>query len=131
MTKDSDLQVSQSRRPIPECVGLIVNGADAAAAIKTIAAAETVGVQQIWMAQTPCSPDVLTILAAAAIKTSIVRLGTSIVPTYPRHPVVLAQQVLALHDIAPGRLIPDNTLGSFTRICKSAAFHPQGWEGRS
>ena len=104
MTKDSGLQVSPSRRPIPECVGLIVNGTNAAAAIKTIAAAETVGVQQIWMAQTPWSPDVLTTLAAAAIKTSIVRLGTSIVPTYPRHPVVLAQQVLALHDIAPGRL---------------------------
>lgn len=49
-------------------------------------------------------PDVLTTLASAALKTSIVRLGTSIIPTYPRHPVVLAQQVLALHDIAPDRL---------------------------
>jgi alkanesulfonate monooxygenase SsuD/methylene tetrahydromethanopterin reductase-like flavin-dependent oxidoreductase (luciferase family) len=56
------------------------------------------------MVQPPWSPDVLTTLAAAAIKTSIVRLGTSIVPTYPRHPIVLAQQVLALHDIAPDRL---------------------------
>jgi alkanesulfonate monooxygenase SsuD/methylene tetrahydromethanopterin reductase-like flavin-dependent oxidoreductase (luciferase family) len=101
--KDSDLQVS-SRQSIRECVGLIVNGANAAAAIKTIAAAETAGVQQIWMVQPPWSPDTLTTLAAAAIKTSIVRLGTSIIPTYPRHPVVLAQQALALHDIAPGRL---------------------------
>ena len=104
MTKDVDLQISPSRRPIRECVGLIVNGTNAAAAIKTITAAETAGVQQIWMGQPPSSPDVLTTLAAAAIKTSIVRLGTSIVPTYPWHPVVLAQQVLALHDIAPGRL---------------------------
>ena len=104
MTKDSDLQVSPSRRPIRECVGLIVNGTNAAAAIKTIVAAETADVKQIWMVQPPWSPDVLTTLAAAAIKTSIVRLGTSIVPTYPRHPVVLAQQVLALHDIAPDRL---------------------------
>ena len=32
------------------------------------------------------------------------RLGTSIVQTYPRHPVVLAQQALAVYDIAPGRL---------------------------
>ena len=70
MTKDSDLQVLPSRRPIRECVGLIVNGTN----------------------------------SAAAIKTSIVRLGTSIVPTYPWHPVVLAQQVLALQDIAPDRL---------------------------
>ena len=99
MTKDSDLQLSPSRRPIRECVGLIVNGTNAATAIKTIAAAETAGVQQIWMTQTPWSPDVLTTLAATAIKTSIVRLGTAIIPTYPRHPVVLAQQVLALHDM--------------------------------
>ena len=104
MTKDSDLQVSPSRRSIRECVGLIVNGTNAATAIKTIVAAETAGVQQIWMTNTPWFPDVLTTLAAAAIKTSIVRLGTAIIPTYPRHPVVLAQEVLALHDIAPGRL---------------------------
>ena len=70
MTKNSDLQVSPSRRPTRERIGLIVNG----------------------------------INAAAAIKTSIVRLGTAIIPTYPRHPIVLAQEVLALHDIAPGRL---------------------------
>ena len=104
MTEDSDSQVSLSRRPTRECIGLIVNGTNAAAAIKTIAAAETAGVKQIWMTNTPWLPDVMTTLAAAAIKTSIVRLGTAIIPTYPRHPVVLAQEVLALHDIAPGRL---------------------------
>ena len=104
MTKDSDLQLSPSRRPTRERIGFIVNGTNAATAIKTIAAAETAGVQQIWMTNTPWFPDVLTTLAAAAIKTSIVRLGTAIIPTYPRHPVVLAQEVLALHDIAPGRL---------------------------
>ncbi len=104
MTKHSDLQVTPSRPPIRECVGLIVNGTNSTTAIKTIVAAETAGVQQIWMVQPPVSPDVLTTLAAAAIKTSRVCLGSSILPTYPRHPVVLAQQVLALHDIAPGRL---------------------------
>ncbi len=104
MTKDPDLQVPPSRRLIRESVGLIVNGTNAATAIKTITAAETAGVQQIWMVQPPWSPDVLTTLAATAIKTSKVRLGTSIIPTYPRYPVVLAQQALALHDIAPGRL---------------------------
>jgi F420-dependent oxidoreductase-like protein len=104
MTKNSDLQVSPSRRPTRERIGLIVNGTNAAVAIKTIAAAETAGVQQIWMTNTPWFPDILTTFAAAAIKTSIVRLGTAIIPTYPRHPVVLAQEVLALHDIAPGRL---------------------------
>jgi len=43
-------------------------------------------------------------VASAATETSTVRLGTSIVPTYPRHPLILAQQALSLYDIAPGRL---------------------------
>ena len=66
--------------------------------------AEAAGVRQIWMVQSPFWPDVLTTFAAAATKTSTICLGTSIVPTYPRHPLVLAQQALALYDIAPGRL---------------------------
>ena len=107
MTKeDSGLQVSPNRL-LPttrERVGLVVDGSNATAATKTIVAAEAAGVQQIWMVQPPWSPDVLTTLAAAATKTSTVRLGTSIVPTYPRHPLVMAQQALSLYDIAPGRL---------------------------
>ena len=104
MTKDSGLQVSPSRPPTRERVGLVIDGTNAAATVKTIAAVEASGVRQIWMAQPPFWPDTLTTLAAAAIKTSTVRLGTSIVPTYPRHPLVMAQQALSLYDIAPSRL---------------------------
>ena len=87
-----------------ERVGLVIDGTNAAAAVKTIAAAEAAGVRQIWMGQPPFWPDTLTTLAAAATKTSTIRLGTSIVPTYPRHPLFMAQQALSLYDIAPGRL---------------------------
>ncbi|HZC47646.1 MAG TPA: LLM class flavin-dependent oxidoreductase [Nitrososphaeraceae archaeon] len=104
MTKDSGLQVSPSRPPTRERVGLVIDGTNAAATVKTIAAVEASGVRQIWMAQPPFWPDTLTTLAVAAIKTSTVRLGTSIVPTYPRHPLVMAQQALSLYDIAPSRL---------------------------
>jgi F420-dependent oxidoreductase-like protein len=104
VTKDSGLQVSPSRPPTRERVGLVIDGTNAAATVKTIAAAEAAGVRQIWMVQPPSGPDTLTTLAAAAIKTSTVRLGTSIVPTYPRHPLVMAQQALSLYDIAPSRL---------------------------
>ena len=97
-------QVVSSSRPIRERVGLIVDGANAAAAVKTIVAAEDAGVRQIWMGQPPNLPDALTTFAAAAAKTSTVNLGTSIVPTYPRHPLVLAQQALSLYDLAPDRL---------------------------
>ena len=104
MTKDSGLQVSPSRPPTRERVGLVIDGTNAAATVKTIAAVEAAGVRQIWIAQPPFWPDTLTTLAAAAIKTSTICLGTSIVPTYPRHPLVMAQQALSLYDIAPGRL---------------------------
>ena len=95
MTRDSSSR---------ERVGLVVDSSNAEVAVKTIVAAEDAGVQQIWMSQSPVWPDVLTTFAAAATKTSTVRFGTSIVPTYPRHPLVLAQQALALNDIAPNRV---------------------------
>jgi alkanesulfonate monooxygenase SsuD/methylene tetrahydromethanopterin reductase-like flavin-dependent oxidoreductase (luciferase family) len=104
--EDSGLPVSPNRL-LPttrERVGLVVDGANAASAVKTIVAAEAARVRQIWMVQPPSGPDTLTTLSAAATKTSTIRLGTSIVPTYPRHPLVLAQQALSLYDIAPGRL---------------------------
>ena len=53
-----------------------MDGTNGAAAVKTIIAAEAAGVRQIWMAQPPDRPDVLTTFAATAIKTSKVRLGT-------------------------------------------------------
>jgi alkanesulfonate monooxygenase SsuD/methylene tetrahydromethanopterin reductase-like flavin-dependent oxidoreductase (luciferase family) len=43
--------------------------------------------------------DPLTLYAAAAIETSKIRFGTSIVPIYPRHPIVMAQQALAVSEI--------------------------------
>jgi alkanesulfonate monooxygenase SsuD/methylene tetrahydromethanopterin reductase-like flavin-dependent oxidoreductase (luciferase family) len=90
-------------RPIRERVGLGIDGSNSAAAVKSIIAAEDAGVRQVWMAQLPIWPDTLTTLAAAAERTTAVNLGTSIVPTCPRHPLVMAQQSLALQDLAPRR----------------------------
>jgi F420-dependent oxidoreductase-like protein len=48
--------------------------------------------------------DTLTLFAAAAAQTTRVRLGTSIVQVYPRHPLVMALQAATINDLAPGRL---------------------------
>lgn len=85
-------------------VGLAITGATAAEAIANIVAAEAAGVRQVWMTQGGMAPDDLTLYAVAATQTKTISLGTAIVPTYPRHPLVMAQQALTLHDIAPGRL---------------------------
>jgi alkanesulfonate monooxygenase SsuD/methylene tetrahydromethanopterin reductase-like flavin-dependent oxidoreductase (luciferase family) len=104
--KDTTSSVVQESSPKParERVGLVVNGTDASAAVSTIVAAEAAGVRQVWMIQTPSVPDTLTIFAAAAMQTTSMRMGTAIVPTYPRHPLVMVQQALALGDLAPERL---------------------------
>lgn len=39
-----------------------------------------------------------------ATRTRQIRLGTAIIPVYPIHPLKLVQQVLAVQDLAPGRL---------------------------
>ena len=92
------------QRPNRERIGLAIYGADAAAAAKAIVAAEAADVRQVWMTQFTSAPDTMAIFAAASLQTSRVRMGTAIVPTYPRHPISLAQQALTLGDLAPNRL---------------------------
>ena len=91
-------------RPLQEFVGLSIdNGIKVKDIIGQIKAAEEAGVHQIWMSQV--GPlDTLTIFTAAALQTRRIRFNIGVVPTYTRHPLVLAQQVLAFNEIAPGRL---------------------------
>ncbi len=95
---------TSTQRPARERVGLAIYGTDSAEALSAIAAAEAAGVRQVWMTQSTPAPDTLSIFAAAVMRTTSTRLGTAIIPTYPRHPLALAQQALALGDLAPGRL---------------------------
>lgn len=62
------------------------------------------GVQTVWQTVGGTRPDAVTLYAAAAATTTSIRLGTSIVPTYPRHPGVLASQAMVIENLAPGRL---------------------------
>jgi len=47
--------------------------------------------------------DAITTLAIAGRETSKIELGTAVVPTYPRHPVAIAQQALTAGAAANGR----------------------------
>jgi alkanesulfonate monooxygenase SsuD/methylene tetrahydromethanopterin reductase-like flavin-dependent oxidoreductase (luciferase family) len=90
--------------PARERVGLAIARLDTTTMIKTFIAAEAAGVRQVWSTQSPFQADTLTAFAAAAVQTKTLRLGTAIIPTYPRHPLTMASQALALNDLAPGRL---------------------------
>ena len=84
-------------------VGLHVTGRTAVEIVDGIVAAEQRGVAAAWLTTGGTAPDGLTVLAAAAIRSERILLGTAITPTFPRHPLVTVQQTLALAQLAPGR----------------------------
>ena len=57
----------------------------------------------VWSTAGGTAADAVTMFAVAAARTTRINLGTSVVPTYPRHPIVLAAQALAIAAFAPGR----------------------------
>ncbi|MGB4862934.1 MAG: TIGR03564 family F420-dependent LLM class oxidoreductase [Tepidiformaceae bacterium] len=65
--------------------------------------AEEAGFDSVWLPQVG-TVDALMTLALAGGSTSRIEMGTSVVPTYPRHPTVLAQQALTAQDATGGRL---------------------------
>ena len=85
-------------------IGLHAGAPNAAASLDLMRRAEAAGVQAAWLTTGGTGLDALTLFAAAAVQTDHILFGTSIVPTYPRHPIVAAQQAQVLDQLAPGRL---------------------------
>jgi alkanesulfonate monooxygenase SsuD/methylene tetrahydromethanopterin reductase-like flavin-dependent oxidoreductase (luciferase family) len=73
-------------------VGVAVGGDNVHEVLAAIERAEQLGIQAAWMTTGGARLDSLTTFAAAALRTQHIFLGTSIVPTFPRHPLVVAQQ---------------------------------------
>jgi F420-dependent oxidoreductase-like protein len=74
-----------------------------AALVDEAVAAERDGFDSFWLAQT-FGPEILAVLAMAGQKTKRIELGTAVVPTFPRHPMVLAQEALTAQGASNGRL---------------------------
>ncbi|MCH8813694.1 MAG: TIGR03564 family F420-dependent LLM class oxidoreductase [Chloroflexi bacterium] len=84
-------------------VGIFYGGtSEVAGQIETVVQAEKDGFDSIWFGQI-FGPDVMTVLAMAGQKTNRIEVGTSVVPTYPRHPHVMAQQALTTQAATNGR----------------------------
>jgi len=67
-------------------------GGDASTVLNRIVEIEESGIGAAWLTTGGAGIDGLTVLAAAATRTNRIKLGTSIVPTWPRHPIVAVQQ---------------------------------------
>jgi 5,10-methylenetetrahydromethanopterin reductase len=65
--------------------------------------AQADGFDTYWSSQI-FGHDALTALAVIGREVPRIELGTSVVPTYPRHPMMLAQQGLTVNAITGGRL---------------------------
>lgn len=82
-------------------IGFFLSGAPAA--VDLIDRAERAGVGTAWMVMHPLGRDTTTVAAAALARTGRIRVGTSIVPAFTRHPLNLAAQAITLDELAPGR----------------------------
>ena len=71
--------------------------------LRNLEDAERDGFDSFWFPQ-QFGADVLTIIAIAGQRTNRIEIGTAVVPTFPRHPVVLAQQALTAQVATGGRL---------------------------
>jgi F420-dependent oxidoreductase-like protein len=65
---------------------------------------EEQGFASAWVPHIPWSLDGLTALTLAAQVTERIELGTAVMPTYPRHPLAMAQQALSVQAACGGRL---------------------------
>ncbi|MBM3940808.1 MAG: LLM class flavin-dependent oxidoreductase [SAR202 cluster bacterium] len=84
-------------------IGVAANSPDARQVVAAVRDLERRGINAAWLTTGGAGLDGLTLLAAAAARTERVRLGTSITPTWPRHPIVATQQAQVIAQLAPGR----------------------------
>ncbi len=71
--------------------------------LKQAEAAEADGFAAAWVPQI-FGLEAITVCALAGARTSRIEIGTAVVPSYPRHPTVMAQQALTANVACGGRL---------------------------
>jgi 5,10-methylenetetrahydromethanopterin reductase len=71
--------------------------------VQALVELESLGLSRVWLPHL-FGPDPLVLFAAAAARTSSICFGSAVAPTWPRHPLVLMQEALAVQAISGGRL---------------------------
>jgi F420-dependent oxidoreductase-like protein len=85
-------------------IGAHILATDASGLIDGIVAADRAGLNTAWLTSGGPAPDPLAVFAAAAGETEQIGFGTSIIPTFPRHPLAVVQGAVVVDHLAPGRL---------------------------
>ena len=84
-------------------IGVSVTASNAQVALDRIKHLDELGVGCAWLTSSGGGGEAVTVLAAAGAVTDEIKLGTSIVQTWSRHPVTLVQQIQVIDSLAPGR----------------------------
>lgn len=92
-----------AERSIRSRIGVSIDVTHPADILQFTVDAERLGVEQLWLTQVSESVDALSIIAAAFTLTERIRIGTSIVPIYPLHPLAMAQQANTVGALGAGR----------------------------
>ena len=74
-------------------IGVMVGGSGPDAVVAAVREAAEAGVRRAWLPQV-FGGEALTIIAVAGREVPDIDFGTAVIPTYPRHPLVLAEQAL-------------------------------------
>jgi F420-dependent oxidoreductase-like protein len=83
-------------------IGVFVDGQDVESLVKQARSVHERGFSSAWAPQV-FGPDALTALAVVAREVPDIELGTAVVPTFPRHPMVLAAQARTVQQVSGGR----------------------------
>lgn len=84
-------------------VGVVLFPPPVRSVLDAITRAERAGVGTAWVPSWPIGPDGLSIVTAAAARTSSIGLASGIAITYPSHPLARANEALVAAELAPGR----------------------------
>lgn len=84
-------------------LGLFGSARDVDGLVADVRDAAALGYTNYWTPQI-FGFDALTALAVVTREVPDIRVGTSVVPVYPRHPMALAQQALTVSQVSGGRL---------------------------
>ena len=88
---------------MPRIACFVNAGAALGDALSVVARADTLGYESVWTTH-GLGRDALLVLSAYGVAAPRVGLGSGVIPIYPRHPVLLAQEALTLADVSGGRL---------------------------
>ena len=89
---------------VQQRIGMVVTAPDSNDALSAVEDLENRGIGAAWMTSgSTGGGDSLGVFTAAGPRTRSIMFGTAITQTFPRHPIAVAQQVLTLAQLAPGR----------------------------